>query len=93
MKTVVLNCKMFRERDLAHPYLAQMLQLPDYYGGNLDALYDCLTELGSCTLVLTGAEAVRKDAGYGAGILAAIEDAARDNPGLRLVLDGNGGGL
>ena len=28
-----------------HNLLAQKLDLPDWYGHNLDALYDCLTEL------------------------------------------------
>ncbi|MBQ9696817.1 MAG: barstar family protein, partial [Oscillospiraceae bacterium] len=31
--------------------LAQMLGFPDYYGKNLDALYDLLTEQGEETLV------------------------------------------
>ena len=28
-----------------HRQLKEKLSLPDYYGGNLDALYDCLTEM------------------------------------------------
>ena len=29
----------------AHGYLKEMLHFPDYYGKNMDALFDCLTEL------------------------------------------------
>ena len=29
-----------------HNYLKEVLNFPDYYGKNLDALYDCLTEIG-----------------------------------------------
>ena len=29
-----------------HNYLKEVLNFPDYYGKNLDALYDCLTETG-----------------------------------------------
>ncbi len=29
-----------------HAQMAESLPLPDYYGGNLDALYDVLTEQG-----------------------------------------------
>ncbi|MBQ5991933.1 MAG: barstar family protein [Clostridia bacterium] len=28
-----------------HTYLAKALRFPDYYGRNLDALHDCLTDL------------------------------------------------
>ena len=28
-----------------HEQLAQVLQFPDFYGRNLDALYDCMTEV------------------------------------------------
>lgn len=31
------------EEELAHEYLQEELELPEYYGKNLDALYDCLT--------------------------------------------------
>lgn len=84
VKTFHLDCAMLREKAAAHEYLARTLQLPDYYGRNLDALYDCLTALGPCTLVLTGAEALRQEGGYGEKVLATIEDAARDNSALHL---------
>ena len=31
--------------DAIHEQLAQELHFPEYYGKNLDALYDCLTEV------------------------------------------------
>ena len=48
------------ERQAAHAYLAESFGFPVYYGKNLDALYDCLTELDDCTVVLEGAQAVRQ---------------------------------
>lgn len=30
----------------SHDYLKEELSFPDYYGKNLDALYDCLTDIG-----------------------------------------------
>ena len=41
---VRLDGRYLEEPDAAHVYLAEKLDLPEYYGGNLDALYDCLTE-------------------------------------------------
>lgn len=28
-----------------HPIIKEALDFPDYYGGNLDALWDCLTDM------------------------------------------------
>ncbi len=47
MKSVVLDARRMNTPAQAHLYLRERLQLPDYYGGNLDALYDCLTEMDS----------------------------------------------
>ena len=88
VSTVILNGAMLRTRETAHPYLARMLDMPAYYGNNLDALYDCLTETGPRTVVLLGADSLRRAGGYGAKLLAVLEDAARDNPGLRLEMEG-----
>lgn len=84
VKTVILDCSKLLTRDQAHPYLAQVLALPDYYGGNLDALYDCLTEIVGLTISLEGAPVLRSAGGYGAHILQVLEDAAAANPGLCL---------
>lgn len=45
MKEIILDGNMLSNKEIAHDYLKKMLELPEYYGGNLDALYDCLTEL------------------------------------------------
>lgn len=45
MKEIVINGKdIFGIADI-HELLAEELGFPAYYGKNLDALYDCLTEL------------------------------------------------
>ncbi len=35
----------------AHAHLREMLHLPGYYGENLDALFDCLTEITEPTVL------------------------------------------
>ena len=82
-----LNCEKLLFPDQAHEYLARTLALPDYYGKNLDALYDCLAEKGPCTIVLAGAEVLRQWGGFGARVLAVIEQAAGDNPRIELEYD------
>ena len=84
MKRVILNCENLLERKQAHRYLTEMLDFPDYYGRNLDALFDCLTELNECTIVLQGSEMLRQAGGYGARILEVLEEAVKVNPGLKV---------
>jgi len=59
-----------------HDYLMEALDLPDYYGKNLDALYDCLTEM-ECEIELINADEVDND------ILDTFQDAARENDFLK----------
>lgn len=42
---ITLDAQRMESREQAHVYLREQLQFPEHYGGNLDALYDCLTEL------------------------------------------------
>lgn len=84
MKNVILDCEKLLHRKQAHQYLAQMLEFPDYYGKNLDALFDCLTELGECIIVLEGEAMLRQTDCYGARVLKVLEEAVQANPNLRL---------
>jgi len=69
-----------------HIYLRFMLDLPEYYGGNLDALYDCLTDIGEETelCVLGGGEASAEMAAYGPRLWRVLEDAQRENEKLKV---------
>ena len=84
MKKVILDCKKLLSRKQAHLYLAEMLDFPDYYGKNLDALYDCLTELGECTIVLEGEDILHNSESYGTRVLKVLKEAASANPALKL---------
>lgn len=41
---IKINFNEFETRKDFHLWLKEECQFPDYYGCNLDALYDCLTE-------------------------------------------------
>ena len=81
---VILDCEKLSQRRPAHAYLQDAFGFPEYYGRNLDALFDCLTELPDCTIVLHGRDALARSGGYGARILRVLEAAARANPRLTL---------
>ena len=86
--TVILDGKAMFDRMSAHSHLADRLELPTYYGRNLDALYDVLTEIGEETeLVLTDPAAVVEQMGkYGEALLATMQEAAEENPKLIVTL-------
>lgn len=65
-----LDGKLIKEE--GHDYLMRALNLPDYYGRNLDALYDCLTEI-ECDIELVNAVDVDGD------IIDTFVDAADEN--------------
>lgn len=80
---VIIDCENLLDRKQAHGYLAQMLNFPEHYGKNLDALFDCLTELNDCTIVLMGEETLSEDS-YGTKVRKVLKAAAQANPGLKL---------
>ncbi|MEC2182134.1 barstar family protein [Bacillus spizizenii] len=43
MKKIIINGKDFENKEVLHEALKDKLDFPDYYGKNLDALWDCLT--------------------------------------------------
>ena len=74
-------------REHAHSYLKKRLRLSPYYGNNLDALADCLGEIGVPTrIVLCNAALLRESLGdYGERMLRVFDDAARKNASLKFV--------
>ena len=49
---IILNGEMMEDREALHAHLKEKLALPDYYGGNLDALNDCLGERSGRELIV-----------------------------------------
>ena len=85
---IVLDAKRFKGRSRAHAYLKEALQLPDYYGQNLDALYDCLGEIGEETVIVVPEVIQKKESlgDYGKTMLRVFKDAAQENKMLKVVL-------
>ena len=80
--TIHLYASEMATRAAAHDHLKGQLSLPDYYGRNLDALYDLLTERGEkCEIVFHDFRLLTESLGEYAHMLAeTLCDAAENNP-------------
>lgn len=88
MKKVRLNGMFMGSREKAHAHIKKRMGFPDYYGGNLDALMDCLTEIGETTeITIVCAERFKKKLGdYGTKLLSVLAAATGENPRLTIVI-------
>ena len=77
----VLDGGSVGSREALHQTLAAGLRLPDWYGGNLDALHDCLTDITESTeLVIRGGAAMETALGsYAAALRRTLADCAAEN--------------
>lgn len=79
METITLCCTGIETKQQLHAALADALHFPDWYGSNLDALYDCLTDLRNIHLILENWQALPD---WRAAFKAVFEDAENDGRGL-----------
>ena len=85
MKTFILDGAAVMGREDLHEKLARGLGLPDWYGGNLDALYDCLTDLEETVICIANRSSLEEALGnYVNLFLRVLKDAAEENPRLHL---------
>lgn len=87
MDTIVLDGALLKDREAAMAALERALSLPEWWGRNLDALHDCLTDLGRpVRLELHGRETLEATP-FGRVLLRVLEDAAGQNPWLELAAE------
>ena len=88
MRRIELDIRNIATRDALHIYLQYMLELPAYYGRNLDALNDLLStesEEREITLHAQGC-ASEEMLAYLPKLKRAMQDAAQENPRVRIVM-------
>lgn len=88
MNEIVINCAAIDSREALHRIFADALSFPEWYGRNLDALYDCLTGISVQTQVrLLDWEIAEARLGkYGLSAKNVIAKAAFQNPRLLVIL-------
>lgn len=88
MRTITLDINRLHSVPALHKYLRSALALPVYYGANLDALYDCLTEIAEPTQLIVPADITdnEKLGRYGEQLLQVLQDAAEENENLQVTV-------
>lgn len=85
MREFYINAETLYTRDDVHNVFEKTFSFPNYYGRNLDALYDFLTALSETRLTLQNAELLIDNLGnYGELLLRVLAGAAAENDGFIL---------
>ena len=89
MKVVILDGTTAPTKEALHQHLARELSFPDWYGGNLDALHDCLTELMEEVdiRIIHTAELKAVLGDYADALLRVLRDAEQVNLNIQIVTD------
>ncbi len=85
----VIDCAGLQTSREFHEKLKAALSLPEWYGHNLDAMHDCLTDIGEpVKLTLDNFSALRSALGDQAGkILYVLHICSEENPNLEISLE------
>ena len=89
MKIITIDCAQIPDKETFHAVMEESLEFPSWYGKNLDALHDCLTEVFSRTQVqFTNWDHLEKMLGlYTIAIRRALNRAAEENPCIDILFD------
>ena len=86
MKKVIIDGSRIESRADMHDVLAKGLDFPEWYGKNLDALHDCLTDISEeCEIVIENDEKLRNalERQY-KGFMKVFEDAAEETGKIKI---------
>ena len=81
MKQITLDGNLLADATQVHDYLKEMLEFPEYYGKNLDALFDCLTDLDNVEITITAPE---EDGAIFQKVLRVFKAADRENVAFKV---------
>lgn len=85
---VIIDGRNIADKQALHAYLKEQCNFPDYYGNNLDALYDVLTERSEPLEIRVEYANELKEilCGYGEAFIETLEDAAAENEHIKVVI-------
>lgn len=81
MRQIKLDGRKMDNRAAAWAHIRSALSLPDYFGNNLDALADCISEMQGVAIRLRFANAARNSLGsYGQTMIEVFRQEAASRP-------------
>ena len=86
MKKVIISCTEIKSRYQLHEKLTELLEFPEWYGRNLDALHDLLTEISEDTVItFSNFETLEENLGrYALLLKKVVTDAAEANNKIKV---------
>lgn len=86
MNERIIDCTKIRCREDLHRIFRESLSFPEWYGNNLDALHDCLTDISGKVRLLDWDVAENNLGPYGVKAKQVILTAALENTALDLYI-------
>ena len=86
MEEKIIDCSQIETREDLHRIFRETLSFPEWYGNNLDALYDCLESISGKVRLLDWETAEARLGTYGQKAKKAIATAALHNTDLDLYI-------
>lgn len=85
MKRIILDGNLMTCAIKAHEYIAQAMDFPDYYGKNLDALWDILSTYEEATIIFEDyLDICYEETDYREKLINTFLEAAEENSNLIL---------
>ena len=86
MEEKIIDCTQIHTKEDLHRIFRETLFFPEWYGNNLDALHDCLTEISGKVRLLDWETAEVRLGSYGQKAKRVLAAAALENTNLDLYI-------
>lgn len=89
MIEIKLNGAKMLDKTSTHNYLKEKLGFPDFYGENLDALWDCLsTDFSSKKIIIFNSKSIVENLGcYGEVLIKLFQEVAIENDAIQVIIE------
>ncbi|WP_461205005.1 barstar family protein [Clostridium sp. DL1XJH146] len=89
MEEIILDCTMMTSIEATHQYIKEKLSFPNYYGCNLDALWDILSTISNpLKITITNPKSIQINLGdYSEKLITVFIEASNENENILLDME------